>query len=233
MSGHAHYSRLLFQISICAEKTLNLIFPGVISWSLLKKYYKYLSVAIALKGSFFQMFYFRCEVCGFQCRQRASLKYHMTKHKAEADLEFACQICEKRFEKAHNLNVHMSMVHPLTQVEGQRGSSQQQPLYDLQTITLSGEVAHQDQERWRQRLQVCSLGDMKCGMFFDVAWSKCETIPMEEKDLSLLSPRILAGLCNQIGFGVAGVLQSKINRLVVELEHQAAVCRVRKSYWAF
>lgn len=52
---------------------------------------------------------------------------------------------------------------------------------------------------------------------------------MEDKDLSLLLPRILAGLCNQIGFGVAGVLQSKINRLVVELEHKAAVCRVRKS----
>ncbi|KAL0968226.1 hypothetical protein UPYG_G00264030 [Umbra pygmaea] len=57
----------------------------------------------------------QCEVCGFQCRQRASLKYHMTKHKAEADLEFACKLCGKRFEKAHNLNVHMSMVHPLTQ----------------------------------------------------------------------------------------------------------------------
>ncbi|XP_056381969.1 zinc finger protein 276 isoform X2 [Hyla sarda] len=57
----------------------------------------------------------QCEVCGFQCRQRASLKYHMTKHKAEADLEFACDQCGKRFEKAHNLNVHMSMVHPLTQ----------------------------------------------------------------------------------------------------------------------
>nr|XP_060644252.1 zinc finger protein 276 [Anolis sagrei ordinatus] len=57
----------------------------------------------------------QCEICGFQCRQRASLKYHMTKHKAEAELEFACDLCGKRFEKAHNLNVHMSMVHPLIQ----------------------------------------------------------------------------------------------------------------------
>ncbi|XP_030060476.1 zinc finger protein 276 isoform X2 [Microcaecilia unicolor] len=57
----------------------------------------------------------QCEICGFQCRQRASLKYHMTKHKAEAELEFACDQCGKRFEKAHNLNVHMSMVHPLVQ----------------------------------------------------------------------------------------------------------------------
>ncbi|XP_018559182.1 zinc finger protein 276 [Lates calcarifer] len=96
----------------------------------------------------------QCEVCGFQCRQRASLKYHMTKHKAEADLEFACLMCGKRFEKAHNLNVHMSMVHPLTQAEAQRGSSQQQqqqqqqPTYsDLHTITLTGEVVQQDQDR--------------------------------------------------------------------------------------
>nr|XP_008122159.2 PREDICTED: zinc finger protein 276 [Anolis carolinensis] len=59
----------------------------------------------------------QCEICGFQCRQRASLKYHMTKHKAEAELEFACDLCGKRFEKAHNLNVHMSMVHPLIQTQ--------------------------------------------------------------------------------------------------------------------
>lgn len=73
----------------------------------------------------------------------------MTKHKAEADLEFACLICGKRFEKAHNLNVHMSMVHPLTQVDIQRGGSQQQqlPLYDLHTISLTGEVVQQDQDR--------------------------------------------------------------------------------------
>ncbi|XP_019113765.2 zinc finger protein 276 isoform X1 [Larimichthys crocea] len=97
----------------------------------------------------------QCEVCGFQCRQRASLKYHMTKHKAEADLEFACLMCGKRFEKAHNLNVHMSMVHPLTQAEAQRGGGGQQqqqqlqqPLYsDLHTITLTGEVVQQDHDR--------------------------------------------------------------------------------------
>ncbi|KAM3870010.1 zinc finger protein 276 [Diretmus argenteus] len=84
----------------------------------------------------------QCEVCGFQCRQRASLKYHMTKHTAEADLEFACLLCGKRFEKAHNLNVHMSMVHPLTQGEVPRGGAQQQhpPYPDIHTITLTGEV---------------------------------------------------------------------------------------------
>uniref|UniRef100_A0A3Q2P618 Zinc finger protein 276 n=1 Tax=Fundulus heteroclitus TaxID=8078 RepID=A0A3Q2P618_FUNHE len=79
----------------------------------------------------------KCEVCGFQCRQRASLKYHMTKHKAEADLEFECLVCRKRFEKAHNLNVHMSMVHPLTQ---------QQPA-GLQSLSLTPEAAQQDQDR--------------------------------------------------------------------------------------
>ncbi|KAM8891132.1 zinc finger protein 276 isoform 1-T1 [Spinachia spinachia] len=102
----------------------------------------------------------QCEVCGFQCRQRASLKYHMTKHKAEADLEFACLMCGKRFEKAHNLNVHMSMVHPLIQAKVQRGGQQQQqqqqqqqappppPSYsDLHAIALTGEVVQQDHDR--------------------------------------------------------------------------------------
>ncbi|KAM9375886.1 zinc finger protein 276 isoform 2-T2 [Pholidichthys leucotaenia] len=90
----------------------------------------------------------QCEVCGFQCRQRASLKYHMTKHKAEADLEFECLMCRKRFEKAHNLNVHMSMVHPLTHSEAQTSSGQEPPPYqDLHTISLTGEVVQQDQDR--------------------------------------------------------------------------------------
>ncbi|KAG8508136.1 Zinc finger protein 276 [Galemys pyrenaicus] len=75
----------------------------------------------------------QCEVCGFQCRQRASLKYHMTKHKAETELAFACDQCGRRFEKAHNLNVHMSMVHPLTQAQdkaqppGARGAQAVKP----------------------------------------------------------------------------------------------------------
>ncbi|KAM7233897.1 hypothetical protein CapIbe_016033 [Capra ibex] len=69
----------------------------------------------------------QCEVCGFQCRQRASLKYHMTKHKAETELDFACDQCGRRFEKAHNLNVHMSMVHPLTQTPDQAPEAPPRP----------------------------------------------------------------------------------------------------------
>ncbi|KAM9121958.1 zinc finger protein 276 isoform 2-T2 [Pangshura tecta] len=82
----------------------------------------------------------QCEICGFQCRQRASLKYHMTKHKAETELEFACDQCGKRFEKAHNLNVHMSMVHPLTQTQDKA-----KPLEPKQILMLnpSGTVESQ------------------------------------------------------------------------------------------
>ncbi|XP_039930979.1 zinc finger protein 276 isoform X2 [Hirundo rustica] len=75
----------------------------------------------------------QCEICGFQCRQRASLKYHMTKHKAEAELEFACDQCGKRFEKAHNLNVHMSMVHPLTQTQDKAKPLEPEPILLLTT----------------------------------------------------------------------------------------------------
>ncbi|NXU20795.1 ZN276 protein, partial [Pardalotus punctatus] len=83
----------------------------------------------------------RCEICGFQCRQRASLKYHMTKHKAEAELEFACDQCGKRFEKAHNLNVHMSMVHPLTQTQDKAKPLEPEPILLLTTSgTAEGQV---------------------------------------------------------------------------------------------
>uniref|UniRef100_A0A8C5U4F5 Zinc finger protein 276 n=1 Tax=Malurus cyaneus samueli TaxID=2593467 RepID=A0A8C5U4F5_9PASS len=82
----------------------------------------------------------QCEICGFQCRQRASLKYHMTKHKAEAELEFACDQCGKRFEKAHNLNVHMSMVHPLTQTQDKAKPLEPEPIL---LLTTSGTVEGQ------------------------------------------------------------------------------------------
>ncbi|XP_027861677.1 zinc finger protein 276 [Xiphophorus couchianus] len=84
----------------------------------------------------------QCEVCGFQCRQRASLKYHMTKHKAESDLAFECRTCRKRFEKLHNLNVHMSMVHPPVLAEARQAGPVR-----LQTIGLTGELVLQDQDR--------------------------------------------------------------------------------------
>uniref|UniRef100_A0A8D0BJH7 Zinc finger protein 276 n=1 Tax=Salvator merianae TaxID=96440 RepID=A0A8D0BJH7_SALMN len=84
----------------------------------------------------------QCEICGFQCRQRASLKYHMTKHKAETELEFACDQCGKRFEKAHNLNVHMSMVHPLTQAQDKVKGAEQDtaPLAEASRATESQPV---------------------------------------------------------------------------------------------
>ncbi|XP_053555335.1 zinc finger protein 276 [Bombina bombina] len=84
----------------------------------------------------------QCEICGFQCRQRASLKYHMTKHKAEAELEFACDQCGKRFEKTHNLNVHMSMVHPLT-----LNPPKTEAESDIQSGTVDGQTTSTVDER--------------------------------------------------------------------------------------
>ncbi|KAB0405030.1 hypothetical protein E2I00_013562 [Balaenoptera physalus] len=81
-----------------------------------------------------------CEVCGFQCRQRASLKYHMTKHKAETELDFACDQCGRRFEKAHNLNVHMSMVHPLTQTPDKAPEPPPGPVFSTLTVNSDGDL---------------------------------------------------------------------------------------------
>ncbi|KAK1138245.1 E3 ubiquitin-protein ligase ZFP91-like [Acipenser oxyrinchus oxyrinchus] len=49
----------------------------------------------------------QCEICGFTCRQKASLNWHMKKHDA-ASYQFSCSICGKRRE------------------EGQRGGAQSQ-----------------------------------------------------------------------------------------------------------
>uniref|UniRef100_A0A3Q4AX13 C2H2-type domain-containing protein n=1 Tax=Mola mola TaxID=94237 RepID=A0A3Q4AX13_MOLML len=37
----------------------------------------------------------RCEICGFTCRQKASLNWHMKKHDADATYQFSCSICGK------------------------------------------------------------------------------------------------------------------------------------------
>uniref|UniRef100_A0A9J7YHD7 C2H2-type domain-containing protein n=1 Tax=Cyprinus carpio carpio TaxID=630221 RepID=A0A9J7YHD7_CYPCA len=57
-------------------------------------------------------FFSRCEVCGFTCRQKASLNWHMRKHNAESTYQFPCEICGRRFEKRDNVTVHRSKSHP-------------------------------------------------------------------------------------------------------------------------
>ncbi|TSY41747.1 E3 ubiquitin-protein ligase ZFP91 [Bagarius yarrelli] len=52
-----------------------------------------------------------CEVCGFTCRQKASLNWHMRKHDAERNYRFACEICGRRFEKRDNVTAHRSKCH--------------------------------------------------------------------------------------------------------------------------
>lgn len=54
----------------------------------------------------------RCEICGYQCRQRASLNWHMKKHTPEAQYNFTCEFCEKRFEKLDSVKFHKLKSHP-------------------------------------------------------------------------------------------------------------------------
>ncbi|XP_038657012.1 zinc finger protein 692-like [Scyliorhinus canicula] len=58
----------------------------------------------------------QCEICGFTCRQKASLNWHMKKHDAESGYKFSCDICGKKFEKKDNVNAHKSKSHPETPV---------------------------------------------------------------------------------------------------------------------
>lgn len=54
----------------------------------------------------------RCEICGFTCRQKASLNWHMKKHDAEASYQFSCSVCGKKFEKKDSVVAHKSKSHP-------------------------------------------------------------------------------------------------------------------------
>lgn len=55
---------------------------------------------------------FRCEICGFTCRQKASLNWHMKKHDADATYQFSCSICGKKFEKKDCVVAHKAKSHP-------------------------------------------------------------------------------------------------------------------------
>ncbi|XP_069752084.1 protein shisa-8-like [Narcine bancroftii] len=55
-----------------------------------------------------------CEICGFTCRQKASLNWHMKKHDAESGYQFPCDVCGKRFEKKDSVVAHKSKSHPET-----------------------------------------------------------------------------------------------------------------------
>lgn len=55
----------------------------------------------------------QCEICGFTCRQKASLNWHQRKHaETVATLRFPCEVCGKRFEKPDSIVAHCSKSHP-------------------------------------------------------------------------------------------------------------------------
>lgn len=60
----------------------------------------------------FNITLFRCEICGFTCRQKASLNWHMKKHDADATYQFSCSICGKKFEKKDCVVAHKAKSHP-------------------------------------------------------------------------------------------------------------------------
>uniref|UniRef100_A0A670HPD3 E3 ubiquitin-protein ligase ZFP91 n=1 Tax=Podarcis muralis TaxID=64176 RepID=A0A670HPD3_PODMU len=54
----------------------------------------------------------QCEICGFTCRQKASLNWHMKKHDADTFYQFSCNICGKKFEKKDSVVAHKAKSHP-------------------------------------------------------------------------------------------------------------------------
>ncbi|KAF1572729.1 hypothetical protein FQV11_0006004, partial [Eudyptes moseleyi] len=53
-----------------------------------------------------------CEVCGYRCRQRASLTWHMKHHGGPGLHPFPCERCGRRFERPEGLKFHALKSHP-------------------------------------------------------------------------------------------------------------------------
>ncbi|EHB18018.1 Zinc finger protein 91-like protein [Heterocephalus glaber] len=53
-----------------------------------------------------------CEICGFTCRQKASLNWHVKKHDADSFYQFSCNVCGKKFAKKDNVVAHKAKSHP-------------------------------------------------------------------------------------------------------------------------
>ncbi|XP_009463475.1 PREDICTED: zinc finger protein 653-like [Nipponia nippon] len=53
-----------------------------------------------------------CEICGYRCRQRASLTWHMRRHGGPGLRPFPCEHCGRRFERPEGLKFHALKSHP-------------------------------------------------------------------------------------------------------------------------
>ncbi|XP_034779991.2 transcriptional repressor CTCF-like [Acipenser ruthenus] len=54
----------------------------------------------------------RCEFCGYTCRQKVSLNWHMKKNDVELSYSFCCELCGKWFKSKLNLHFHKGKSHP-------------------------------------------------------------------------------------------------------------------------
>ena len=82
--------------------------------------------------------WFRCEICGFTCRQKASLNWHRRKHaETVAALRFPCEFCGKRFEKPDSVAAHRSKSHPALLLAPQELSG---PLESCSSILASASL---------------------------------------------------------------------------------------------
>ncbi|KAK1342345.1 hypothetical protein QTO34_015109 [Cnephaeus nilssonii] len=71
----------------------------------------------------------QCEICGFTCRQKASLNWHRRKHaETAATLRFPCEVCGKCFEKPDSVAAHCSKSHPALLLAPSEQLSQRSPV---------------------------------------------------------------------------------------------------------
>ncbi|KAF6098316.1 zinc finger protein 692 [Phyllostomus discolor] len=97
----------------------------------------------------------QCEICGFTCRQKASLNWHRRKHaETAATLRFPCKVCGKRFEKPDSVAAHCSKSHPAVLLATSEQLDQVEPCPSISAPALLGS---RDECRPPQVLQALTL----------------------------------------------------------------------------
>ncbi|RXM28050.1 E3 ubiquitin-protein ligase ZFP91 [Acipenser ruthenus] len=70
----------------------------------------------------------QCEFCGYTCRQKVSLNWHMKKNDVELSYSFCCELCGKWFKSKLNLHFHKGKSHPRLKSHRQKDRQKQEPL---------------------------------------------------------------------------------------------------------
>ena len=65
---------------------------------------------VGRQGSFYQVEYVKCEICGYTCSHKGNVNKHVASVHGKKK-PFKCEICQFPFSEKGNMNKHVALVH--------------------------------------------------------------------------------------------------------------------------